>query len=133
MGLREAELAMAALESSAAKFDSGKYDFYRTKIREYVSLKKEMYGEQPVLFDVTKGKSELPEHLSERIENWMTKNPSYTPYMRSFAKYYLLSLLGDGPSATLYEPLAESVLEGCSFYIETGFFYLEEVFAVSGM
>ena len=133
MGLKEAELAMAALESSTSEFDSEKYNFYRTKMREYVSLKKEMYGEQPVLFDVTRGKTELPEHLTERIDNWMTKNPRYFPVMRYFAKYYLLSLLSDGPSSKLYVPLAESVFEGCNFYLETGFFCLEDGWSVSSL
>ncbi len=132
MGVQEAELAMAALESSTAKFDSGMYGFYRTKIREYISFKKEMYGEQPILLDVTGGRIELPEHLSERIECWMTNHPNYSPYMKRFAECYLLSLLSDGPGARLYLPLAESVLEGCSFYLETGFFYLEDGYPVSG-
>ena len=133
MGIREAEAAMAALESTQCPFDYAKIDYYRSKARDYVERKHALFPGQPALFDVSFARTTLPTSLNDRIEKWMSDNPRYSPYMRAFARNYLISLLDDGCDQTPYSHLAECVLAGGDFYLESGMLYFQDAGAVSMM
>lgn len=131
MGMHEAEVAMAELESSQCQFDYGKVDYYRTKVEDFVKRKNAAFPGQPVLLDVSFGRTKLPTSLSDRLEKWMSDHPRYSPFMRTFARNYLISLLDDDCDGTIYGCLAEFVIEGGDFYLETGMLYLGDACAVS--
>lgn len=129
MGIREAEAGMSALEAATCSFDYDKTEYYKSKVEQYVEQKNVLFPEQPALFDISQGRTELPASLSERIDKWMSDHPEYSPFMRTFARNYMLSLLDDC-DAHLYGYLAECVVEGGDFYVETGMFYLRDAVAV---
>lgn len=131
MGVREAEAAMSALESTKCSFDYDKTEYYQSRVQQYVEQKNRLFPEQPVLLDVSQGKTDLPVELSDRIEKWMADHPDYSPFMRTFARNYLISLLEDEYDATMYVHLAECVLEGGDFYLESGMLYVRDAVAVS--
>ena len=126
MGVRQAELAMEELEASTSSLNCGKVEFYCNRIKAYASRKNELHPNQPVLFDVSAGTVTLPPHLEQRIESWMRSHPEYSPFMRKFARFYLIELQGCEGSEPIYKPLAEAVLEGVDFYIENGIFFLQD-------
>ncbi|QDV47421.1 hypothetical protein Enr13x_73300 [Stieleria neptunia] len=130
MALLEADAAMSALES-AKPFDYDKANLYQSKLRQYVDEKNSLFPDRPVLFDVTDGSVTLPDKLADRIEAWMVEHPEYSPFVRTFAKYYLASVLADSRHSSMYRHIAECVIEGGDFYIETGMFYLRDAAAVS--
>jgi hypothetical protein len=131
MGIREAEAAMAALESTKCSFDYDKAQYYQSRVQKYVEQKNEFFPQQPVLLDVSQGKTDLPVGLSDRIEKWMADHPDYSPFMRTFARHYLICLLDDECDAKMYGHLAECVVEGGDFYLETGMLFLRDAAAVS--
>jgi hypothetical protein len=131
MGIEEAEAAMLELESTQCSFDYEKADYYRSKVRCYVERKHALFPGKPDLFDVSSGRTKLPTSLEVRVEKWMAAHPEYSPFMKYFAKYYLISLLDDDCDGTLYVPLAECVVEGADFYLETCMFYLRDAGGVS--
>jgi hypothetical protein len=61
----------------------------------------------------------------------MTNHPEYSPFMRTFARYYLISLLDDDCDPTLYKHLADCVIEGGDFYLESGMMHLRDAAAIS--
>lgn len=130
MGIREADAALSALESTESPFDYEKVDYYRSKVQDFVLRKNVAFPEQPVFFDMSAGRSQLPTRLSDRIEKWMSDHPEYSPFMRSFARSYLISLLDDECDGTIYTPLAECVIKGGDFYLESGMLYLRDAAAV---
>jgi hypothetical protein len=130
MGLHEAEAGMLTLEGAECPFDYGKSDYYRTRVQEYLKYKNASFPGQPVLLDPSQGKAELPTQLGDRVEKWMARHPEYSPYMRTFARNYLISLLDDDGDTTLYRPLAECVITGADFYLESGMMYLRDAIAV---
>lgn len=131
MGLLDAQAAMSAIES-AKEFDYGKVNLYRSKLQQYVDEKNSLYPDRPLLFDVTNGSVQLPDELNARIEEWMGQRPEYSPFMRTFAKHYLASLMDDNIHSSVYRHIADCVIEGGDFYVETGMFYLRDAIAVSG-
>jgi hypothetical protein len=132
MGLKEASAAMLALES-AKPFDYGKAGNYQVKLQQYVAEKNSLFPGRPLLFDVTEGSVSLPVELQQRIDGWMTNHPQYSPFMRTFAKYYLIGLLSDESSySSMCRHVVDCIVDGGDFYIETGFFYLRDAAAVSG-
>lgn len=131
MGLLHAEAAMTKLDSIVQGFEYKKVGLYRDYIQKYVDKKRKLFPESPALVDVSRGKVELPEALEKRIEYWMGRHPKYSPYMRSFARKYLISLLDDSFAETMYEHLADFVIAGGDFYVEEGFFYIRDATAVS--
>jgi hypothetical protein len=130
MRIREAEAVMSVLESTQCPFDNAKVDYYRSKAQDFVERKHAFYPGHPVLLDVSFGRTKLPTRLSDRIEKWMTDHPRYSPFIRTFARNYLISLLDDACDGTLDAPLAECVLAGGDFYLETGMLYLRDAAAV---
>jgi hypothetical protein len=130
VGIREAEMAMTSLEMTQCRFDYSKIDFYRSKARDFLERKHSMFPGQTVLLDVTAGRVELPTALSERIDKWMLEHPDFSLFMRTFARNYLISLLGEYSHQTPYRPLAECVVEGADFYLETGMMYFRDAGAV---
>ncbi len=130
MGLFEAEAAMLALES-AKPFDYTKAGSYQAKLKQYVDEKNSLFPGRPVLFDVTDGKVSLPDKLCDRINEWMVVHPEYSPFVRTFAKYYLASLLWDSSYSSMYRHIADCIIDGGDFYLETGVFYLRDAAAVS--
>ncbi|MEQ8211595.1 MAG: hypothetical protein RH917_17345 [Lacipirellulaceae bacterium] len=131
MGIHEAEAAMLKLESAKCSFDYGRTAYYREKVRDFVESKNASFPGTPVFYDLSQGRTELPKHLGDRIEQWMANHPNYSPYMRTFARNYLISLLDDECDATVYGHLTECACEGGDFYLETGVIYLRDVTAVS--
>jgi hypothetical protein len=131
MGIREAETAMSSLESSTNSFDYAKAELYFASVRAYVKEKHELFPNTPVLYDLSEGSVKLPPEFAERIEKWMLQHPEYSPYMRTFARNYIISFLIEPRGAKLYEHLADCVREGGDFYIECSFIYLREAGAVS--
>ncbi|QDU58732.1 hypothetical protein Pan181_49720 [Aeoliella mucimassa] len=121
------------IESIEQTFEYEKVDLYRDCIRKYVDAKRELFPESPALVDVSGGKVELPGVFEKRIEDWMERHPEYSPYMRGFARNYLISLLDDSFAETMYEHLAELAFAGGDFYVETGFFYIRDAGAVSSL
>jgi hypothetical protein len=130
MGIREAESAMTALESIECEFNYDKADYYKSKVLAFIQRKNELFPNQPALFDITQGGTELPASLNARVNKWMEMHPHYSPYMRVFAKNYLLSLLHDC-HPWLYRLLAECVIQGGDFYLEEGWVYVRDAAAVS--
>lgn len=122
---------MAALESTHCPFDYEKVDYYRSKVQQFVERKHALFPDQPALLDVSFGRTKLPTSLSDRLEQWMSDRPRYSPYMRTFARNYLIGLLDDDCDGTLYGYLAECVIAGGDFYLETGWLYLGDAGAVS--
>jgi hypothetical protein len=131
MGIREAETAMSSLESSTNSFDYAKADLYFASVRAYLKEKRELFPNRNVLYDLSEGSVKLPPEFTERIEKWMQQHPEYSPFMRTFARNYIISLLIEPCGAKLYEHLADCVREGGHFYLESGLLYLEEAGAVS--
>jgi hypothetical protein len=129
VGIREAEVGMSLLEGKS-NFSYDKVYFYQSKIQEFVSRRNATY-ENPyhALVDLTNGSVELPKEFPDRIERWMTAFPELSPFVRKFARYYILSLL-DGKS-DLYAPLMECVVAGGDFYIENGIFFVRDAARVS--
>lgn len=130
MGLFEAEAAMLALEMAHQPFDYNKVDYYRAKIRRFVEREDAMFPGQPFLLDVSFGRTQLPDELNDRLEKWMLEHPAYSPFMKTFGKNYLISLLDDNSDKTLYPDLADCVAEGADFYLESGMVYLRDAGAV---
>jgi len=121
---------MSALELSQCPFDYEKVDYYRSRVQDFVERKNAIFPEQPVLFEMSSGRTKLPTSLSDRLEKWMSDHPAYSPFMRTFARNYLISLLDDDCDKTLYGPLAECVIEGGDFYLESGMLYLRDATAI---
>lgn len=130
MGLIEAEAGMLKLESATAAFDYEKADYYRSKAAIFFERKVTLYPHQPELFDPTKGRTSLPSNLEQRIEKWMPEHPEYSNFMRTFARNYLLSLLDEECDDELYGLLADCVMEGADFYLESGMLYFRDAVAV---
>jgi hypothetical protein len=130
MGIHQAEVAMSALESAQCQFDYEKVDYYRTKVRDFVERKNSEFPGQPVLFDISAGRTSLPTGLSDRIEKWMSAHPEFSPFMRTFARNYLISLLDRDCDGTLYACLADCVIEGGDFYLECGMLYLRDAASI---
>jgi hypothetical protein len=130
VGIREAEAAMSSLESTHCPFDYGKVDYYRSKVQDFIERKNAIFPEQPVLFDMSSGSTELPTALNDRLDKWMKDHPGHSPFMRTFARNYLISLLDDDCDGTLYGHLADCVLAGGDFYLESGMFYLRDAAAI---
>jgi hypothetical protein len=131
MGIREAEAAMSSLELSTNSFDYAKANLYFANVRAYFKEKHDLFPNKPVLYELSEGSVKLPPEFAERIEKWMQQHPEYSPYMRTFARNYIISLLIEPCGAKLYEHLADFVREGGDFYIECSFIYLREAGAVS--
>jgi hypothetical protein len=131
MGIREADAAMSSLESSTNSFDYAKLQLYIASVRAYLKEKRELFPNRAVLHDLSEGTVELPPEFAERIEKWMQQHPEYSPYMRRFARNYVISLLIEPCDAKLYEHLADCVREGGDFYIENAFIYLRDAGAIS--
>jgi hypothetical protein len=130
MGMAEAERGMSLLEQRK-QFDYAHTDYYVSQLRAYIHNRNSAFGPNaPLLIDVTHGTTELPSSLIERVEAWMMNSRKMapkmmlSPYMRTFAKYYLLSLLVDTEYEEFYAPIANMVAEGGHFYIENGIFFV---------
>ncbi|MGC4003381.1 MAG: hypothetical protein QM811_09700 [Pirellulales bacterium] len=122
---------MAVLERMRCQFDYEKVEIYRSKIQEFLRCKESQFPGKYVFFDITQGKATLPVGLDERIEIWMSNHPDYSPFMRTFARNYLISLLEDYGNKNPYELLAQCVIQGGDFYLESGFIYLRDAAAIS--
>ncbi|TWT37200.1 hypothetical protein KOR34_21470 [Posidoniimonas corsicana] len=131
MGVHEAEAAMAALEASRCPFDYAKAHQYASSVYSYLIQKERQFPGSPSLPDISAGTTTLSPTLEARVETWMQSHPEYSPFMRTFARHYLISILAGSKGSDLYGHLAECVLEGGDFYIENGMFYLRDAAAVS--
>jgi hypothetical protein len=122
---------MLALES-AKPFDYDKSGNYQVMLQQYVAEKNSLFPGRPLLFDVTEGSVSLPIELQERIDEWMSNHPQYSPFMRTFAKYYLVSLLSDSSSySSMCRHVADCIIDGGDFYVESGVLYLRDAAAVA--
>ncbi|MEM6799347.1 MAG: DUF1841 family protein [Planctomycetota bacterium] len=130
MGLREAELAMSALKASQSFFDYAKTQDYVACVQAYVEAKIERCPGSHALVDPSGGTIKLPPQLNERVDRWMQDHPEYSPFMRTFARHYLIDFLADTGEVNPYEHLAQCVKQGCNFYVENGAFYLQDAAAV---
>lgn len=126
MSILVAEKAMRSLESASCEFNPEKTVAYAANIRVYMKRKMEAFPNRPALFDVSEGTVELPTDLADRIERWMSKHPSFNPFMRRFAGFYLIAAISSEKGLNVYEPLAECVREGGYFYIENGVFFFPD-------